>query len=70
MYLTEEHMKEDCSVVLFLLIFSDHIKGSPAKGDFSLPTLVFDKLKVPFTSHTYTTVSEVEKHEKFCGKNV
>lgn len=65
LYLTEEHMKEDCSVVLFLLIFHDHIRGTPSNADFSLPTLLFDKLKVPFCSQTYTTADE---QEKFAGK--
>lgn len=70
LYSTEEHMKEDSAIVLFLLIFHNHIKGTPSNADFSLPTLLFEKLKVPFTSPTYTTQTTADEQQKFTGENL
>lgn len=62
-------MKEDCTVLLFLLLFHNQIRGTASKGDFSLPFLIFEKLKVPFSSKTYTTTSKVDELEKYTGKS-
>lgn len=61
LYSTEDHMKEDCSVVLFLLLFTDFVKGSPTVGNLSLPSLVLEKLKVPFVCHAYERFNSIQE---------
>lgn len=61
-------MREDCSVVLFLLIFNNQIKGSPSNADFALPSLIFEKLKVPFSCQTFNTAPDEDEQNKFTGK--
>lgn len=68
MYFTEDHMREDCSVVLFLLLFNAHVRGCPSNGDLSLPALICDKIKVPFTSHVYATSDYSSDQAKLIGK--
>lgn len=63
MFLTEEHVKQDASTLLFLLIFHDFIEGSPLKSDFSLPFLVFKRLNIPFTCKTHGKMSKYSQSD-------
>lgn len=53
LFFTEEQMKQDSAILLFLLIFKDFLRGNPSKGDFSLPAVVIDRMKVPFQCATH-----------------
>lgn len=53
LFFTEEQMKQDGAIVLFLLIFKDFSLGNPSRGDFSLPMVVIDRVRVPFQCASY-----------------
>ncbi|RZC42072.1 rotatin [Asbolus verrucosus] len=57
LFFTEEKLKHDAVCLLFLLIFSDFIRGSPSKADLSVPYLVTQLLRVPFSCNTYWEIS-------------
>lgn len=58
MYCTEGRMKQDGSTLLFLLLYTNFIHGTPSRGDMSLPHIVFDKLYVPFTCNVHWKCSK------------
>lgn len=58
MFLTEEHVKQDASTLLFLLIFNKFIEGCVSQANLSLPFLVQDCLNVPFTCNTHGKISQ------------
>ena len=58
MFFTEEKVKQDAVILLFLLIFNYVIKGTPSKATFSVPYLLSQKLQVPFTCDTHWEISQ------------
>lgn len=67
LFLTEERLREDASTLLFILIFTDMLNGSPSNGNLSLPSLVFKKLSAPFSCNVHNKISKYRK-EEFAGK--
>lgn len=57
MFFSEERLKQDAIVLLYLLIMKDYVTGSPSNGDFSLPKLINTKLRPPFTCNSHWSSS-------------
>ncbi|KAK5645259.1 hypothetical protein RI129_006559 [Pyrocoelia pectoralis] len=57
-FCTEERVRQDCSTLLCLLLFSGFILGSPANMDLSLPFLLVDQLSLPFTCNSHWRTSK------------
>lgn len=54
----EDKVKEDGSVLLFLILYANVIFGSPSKGDLSIPKLLINKLNVPFKANVHWIISK------------
>lgn len=61
LYFTEERMKQDATILLFVLIFKDFVRGSVSQANFSLPKIVFAKLHAPFQCEIYGKSSDYKK---------
>lgn len=53
MFCSEDRMRQDCSILLCLLLFHDFILGTPAKIDLSLPYLIKEKLTLPIICNVH-----------------
>lgn len=58
MFFAEERVRQDASILLFLLVFNDFCVGTPSNATLSLPQLVQDRLNVPFRCRAYWDKSE------------
>lgn len=58
LFCTEERMKIDSSVLLFLLLYSSFIRGNPSRANMSIPKVVRDKLVTPITCEMYGVTSD------------
>lgn len=58
MFFTEDKLRQDAAILLFLLCFNEFIKGSPSKANFSVPYLVSVKLHLPFSCNTHWEISQ------------
>ncbi|XP_031350383.1 rotatin isoform X3 [Photinus pyralis] len=57
-FCSEERVRQDCSTLLCLLLFSGYVLGSPASMDLSLPFLVVDQLSLPFSCNSHWRASK------------
>lgn len=69
LFFTEEQIKQDASALLFLLVFKDFVRGNPSRGDFSLPTVIVNRMKVPFQCLSHWKISPNAK-ESLKGKRL
>ncbi|XP_066146267.1 rotatin isoform X2 [Euwallacea fornicatus] len=65
LFFTDDRMRLEGSMLLFLLTFKDYIRGSPAKATFSIPKLLGEKLCVPFISNTHLSASANSPEDLF-----
>ncbi|XP_066247682.1 rotatin [Euwallacea similis] len=67
LFFTDDRMRLEGSILLFLLTFKDYIRGSPAKATFSIPNLLDEKLCVPFIANTHLNASSYSPEDLFTG---
>ncbi|XP_044758408.1 rotatin [Coccinella septempunctata] len=58
LFCTEERMRIDSSVLLFLLLYSSFLRGSPSRSNMAIPKVVHDKLATPIRCEIYGKTSD------------
>ncbi|KAK9883541.1 hypothetical protein WA026_001716 [Henosepilachna vigintioctopunctata] len=64
LFCTDERMKSDSSILLFLLLYSTYIQGTPCRFNIAIPEVVYKKINIPFSCNIYGETSD------YTGKNL